>query len=118
MFIDNDSPAAFTGSDTFPDTPPVQGTTRAIATVSSVTAATDVETGDYLYYDSAIGANATVEHKGLVIGPGSHLIVYASSADMSAQVNGFVNTVSDYSIVDYVPPAGGIGGGGGGGAAP
>ena len=108
VFVDNDSPAAFTGSDTFPDTPPVQGTTRAIATVSSVTAATDVETGDYLYYDSAIGANATVEHKGLVIGPGSHLIVYASSADMSAQVNGFVNNVSDYTIVDYVPPAGGI----------
>ena len=39
---------------------------------------------------------------------------------MTAQVNGFVNTVSDYNIVDYVPPAGGIGGGapGGGGAAP
>ena len=108
VFVDHDSPAAFTGSDTFPDTPPVQGITRSIATVSSVTAATDVETGDYLYYDSAIGANATVEHKGLVIGPGSHLIVYASSADMSAQVNGFVNNVSDYTIVDYVPPAGGI----------
>ncbi len=118
VFVDNDSPAAFASSDTFPDTPPGQGPTRAVATVSSVTAATDVETGDYLYYDTAIGANATAEHKGLIIGPGSHLIVYASSADMSAQVNGFVNTVSDYSIVDYVPPAGGIGGGGGGGAAP
>ena len=70
--------------------------------------------------DAAIAANATNEHKGLVVGPGSHLIVYASSADMSFQVNGFVNTVSDFEIVDYVAPAGVTGGaeGGGGGTPP
>jgi len=121
VFVDNDSPAFFAGTDTFPDTPPTQGATRTIATVSSVTGATDLSNEDYVWYDAAIAANATNEHKGLVVGPGSHLIVYASSADMSFQVNGFVNTVSDFSIVDYVPPAAGIAGGagaGGGGGAP
>jgi hypothetical protein len=120
VFVDNDSPAFFAATDTFPDTPPTQGETRTIATVSSVTGATDLSNEDYVWYDAAIAANATNEHKGLVVGPGSHLIVYASSADMSFQVNGFVNTVSDFEIVDYVAPAGVTGGaeGGGGGTPP
>ena len=106
--------AAFAGSDTFVDTPTAQGADRTTATVSSVTAATDLLTEDYIYYDYALGANGTNEHKGVVIGPNSHLIVYAGSANLSFQVNGFENTVSDYDTVHYnqtdASAAGGQGG--------
>ena len=109
--------AAFAGTDTFVDTPREQGADRNTATVSSVTAATDLETADYIFYDYAIGANGTNEHKGVVVGPNSHLIVYASSANVSFQVNGFENTVNDYTSVHYTQAdAGGAGGGGGAGA--
>ena len=106
--------AAFAGSDTFVDTPTAQGADRTTATVSSVTGATDLLSEDYIYYDYAIGANGTNEHKGVVIGPNSHLIVYAGSANLSFQVNGFENTVSDYNVVGYnqtdASAAGGQGG--------
>ena len=106
--------AAFAGSDTFVDTPTAQGADRTTATVSSVTGATDLLTEDYIYYDYALGANGTNEHKGVVIGPNSHLIVYAGSANLSFQVNGFENTVSDYDTVHYnqtdASAAGGQGG--------
>ena len=103
--------AAFAGSDVFVDTPRGQGADRANATVSSVTAATDLETKDYIYYDVAISANSTNEHKGLVVGPNSHLIVYASSANLSFQVNGFANTVSDWEAEQYNQTTGSAGGG-------
>ena len=103
--------AAFAGSDVFVDTPRGQGADRANATVSSVTAATDLETKDYIYYDVAISANSTNEHKGLVVGPNSHLIVYASSADLSFQVNGFENNVSDWEAQQYNQTTGSAGGG-------
>ena len=52
-----------------------------------------------------------------MVGPNSHLIVYASSANVSFQVNGFENTVSDYTSLQYTQAdAGGAGGGGGAGA--
>jgi len=103
--------AAFAGSDVFVDTPRGQGVDRANATVSSVTAATDLETKDYIYYDVAISANSTNEHKGLVVGPNSHLIVYASSANLSFQVNGFENNVSDWEAQQYNQTTGTAGGG-------
>ena len=103
--------AAFAGSDVFVDTPRGQGADRANATVSSVTAATDLETKDYIYYDVAISANTTNEHTGLVVGPNSHLIVYASSANLSFQVNGFANTVSDWEAEQYNQTTGSAGGG-------
>ena len=103
--------AAFAGSDVFVDTPRGQGADRANATVSSVTAATDLETKDYIYYDVAISANSTNEHKGLVVGPNSHLIVYASSANLSFQVNGFENNVSDWEAQQYNQTTGTAGGG-------
>ena len=119
VFVDNDSPAYFAASDTFPDTPPSQGATRALATVSSVTQPTDLELEDYLVYRTLVGANGYLELKGVVLGPGSHVIVWAASSNqVSAQCYGFVNQVNDYTIVDYIPPAAGIAGGGDGGAAP
>ena len=96
----------------------MEGAARATATVNSVSAATDLETADYYGYDVAIAANAVNEHKGIVVGPNSHLIVYASSADLSFQVNGFENTVSDYVSVHYNQQSSAPAGGGGGNPSP
>ena len=108
--------AAFASSDAFVDTPLGQGGDRDTATVSSVAAATDLETKDYIFYDTALTANSTNEHKGIVVGPNSHLIVYASTGDVTFQVNGFENTVSDWEAAQYnqvsSSSAGGQGGGG------
>jgi hypothetical protein len=72
-------------------------------------------------YDYAIAANGANKHSGIVVGPNSHIVVYASSADLTFQVNGFENEVSppDYAPDQYnQAAAGGGGAGGGGGAAP
>jgi len=118
VFVDNDSPAYFAASDTFPDTPPSQGATRVVATVSSVTQPADVDNADYITYKKVVDGNDYLALKGVVLGPGSHVIVWSSANQVSAQVSGFVNQVNDYTIVDYIPPAAGIGGGGGGGGTP
>tara|TARA_B100001113_G_scaffold339640_1_gene323045 strand:+ start:2154 stop:4067 length:1914 start_codon:yes stop_codon:yes gene_type:complete len=111
--------AAFAGSDTFVDTPPEQGGERSTVTVNSVTQPSDLATEDYIYYDFAIGANGANKHSGIVVGPNSHIVVYASSADLSFQVNGFENQVNDFLPDQYnQAAAGGGGAGGGGGAAP
>ena len=113
--------AAFAASDTFVDTPPEQGADRTTATVNSVTQPADLETADYIMYDYAIAANGANKHSGIVVGPNSHIVVYASSADLTFQVNGFENEVSppDYAPDQYnQAAAGGGGAGGGGGAAP
>ena len=111
--------AAFAGSDTFVDTPPEQGGERSTVTVNSVTQPSDLSTEDYIYYDFAIGANGANKHSGIVVGPNSHIVVYASSADLSFQVNGFENQVNDFLPDQYnQAAAGGGGAGGGGGAAP
>lgn len=107
---------AFAAADEFPDSPPVAGSTRVVATVSSVTDPEDLNNDDYIYYDVALDAGATNVHSGIVVGPASHLVVYASTADVTFQVNGFENTVGDYTFVDYRPAlAAGTGVGGGGG---
>ena len=109
---------AFVATDEFPDSPPVAGTSRAVATVDSVTAPADLNNDDYIYYDVALDAGATNVHSGIVVGPASHLVVYASTADISFQVNGFENTVGDYTFVDYRPALAAAPGAGGGGGAP
>ena len=106
--------AAFAATDVFVDTPPETGAERANATVNSVTAATDLDAEDYIFYDVAIGANETNAHTGIVVGPNSHVIVYASSADLSFQVNGFENEVSDFLAVQYNQTTGTTGGAAGG----
>ena len=98
---------AWASSDTFVDTPPIQGIgSRQVATVSSVTDADALVNEDYLYYDKTCAANDTNEHKGIVIGPGSHIVVYASDTNATFQLNGFENQVGDYSQAQYQPPAG------------
>lgn len=111
--------AAFAAGDVFVDTPLEQGAERQDTTVSSVTAATDLNNEDYIFYDYALSANGANKHSGIVVGPNSHIIVYASSADLSFQLNGFENTVSDFEVVHYNQTEGTTGGAaGGGGAAP
>ena len=110
--------AAFAANDEFVDTPPEQGEDRATATVNAVTAATDLENADYIFYDTALAANTTNKHSGIVVGPNSHIIVYASSADLTFQLNGFENAASDFLPVQYNQAADTGGGGAGGGATP
>ena len=111
--------AAFANADTFVDTPPEQGADRSTVTASSVTQPADLATEDYIYYDYAIAANGANKHSGIVVGPNSHIVVYASSADLSFQVNGFENEANDFLPDQYnQAAAGGGGAGGGGGAAP
>ena len=110
--------AAFAGTDTFVDTPPETGADRTTATVSSAGAATDLLTRDYIYYDYAIAANATNKHSGIVVGPNSHIIVYASTADLTFQVNGFENAATDFLPAQYNQTTGTAGGGAGGAQQP
>lgn len=110
--------AAFAATDTFVDTPPEQGEDRATATVNTVTAATDLENADYIFYDTALAANTTNKHSGIVVGPNSHIIVYASSADLTFQLNGFENAASDFLAVQYNQAEGTGGAGAGGGQTP
>lgn len=109
--------AAFANADTFVDTPPEQGADRNTVTASSVTQPADLATEDYIYYDFALAANSTNKHSGIVVGPNSHIVVYASSADLSFQVNGFENEASDFLPDQYNQAAAGGGGAGGGGGA-
>ena len=109
--------AAFANADTFVDTPPEQGADRSTVTASSVTQPADLATEDYIYYDYALGANGTNKHSGIVVGPNSHIVVYASSADLSFQVNGFENEANDFLPDQYNQAAAGGGGAGGGGGA-
>ena len=109
--------AAFANADTFVDTPPEQGADRSTVTASSVTQPADLATEDYIYYDFALGANSTNKHSGIVVGPNSHIVVYASSADLSFQVNGFENEANDFLPDQYNQAAAGGGGAGGGGGA-
>ena len=109
--------AAFANADTFVDTPPEQGADRSTVTASSVTQPADLATEDYIYYDFALAANSTNKHSGIVVGPNSHIVVYASSADLSFQVNGFENEANDFLPDQYNQAAAGGGGAGGGGGA-
>ena len=110
--------AAFAATDTFVDTPLGTGDDRTTATVNSVTAATDLENPDYIFYDTALAANTTNKHSGIVVGPNSHIIVYASSADLTFQLNGFENAASDFLAVQYNQDTSTAGGGAGGGTPP
>lgn len=109
--------AAFANADTFVDTPPEQGADRSTVTASSVTQPADLATEDYIMYDYAIAANGANKHSGIVVGPNSHIVVYASSADLSFQVNGFENEANDFLPDQYNQAAAGGGGAGGGGGA-
>ena len=84
---------------TFLDTPLVVAGTKTTATVSSVT---DIADADYILYDKALAGNSTDKNTGIVVGPGSTIMVYSGANSISYVVNGFVDVTSDWSTVQYV----------------
>lgn len=93
--------SAFTTTKTFYDSPRENSTARSVATVSSVTAATDIDAEDYLFYGKSLAANTTDKNSSLVIGPGQSVVVYSSAADLNYSLNGFEDNTSDYQIYLY-----------------
>ena len=93
--------AAFTTSSTFYDSPRTTGSVRTLATVSAVSAVTDINAEDYLFYGKSIAANTTDKNSSVVIGPGQSLVVYSSAADLNYVLNGFEDTTSDFNINLY-----------------
>jgi hypothetical protein len=93
--------SAFTSTKTFYESPREDATARSLATVNSVTAATDIDAEDYLFYGKSLAANTTDKNSSLVIGPGQSLVVYSSAADINYSLNGFEDNTSDYQIYLY-----------------
>jgi uncharacterized Zn finger protein len=93
--------SAFTTTKTFYESPREDATVRSLATVNSVTAATDIDAEDYLFYGKSLAANTTDKNSSLVIGPGQSLVVYSSAADINYSLNGFEDNTSDYQIYLY-----------------
>lgn len=83
---------------TFVDTPLTTGGTKTTATISSVT---DIDAADYILYDKAIAGNITDKNTGIVIGPGSTIMVYSTANTLSYVVNGFEDVTSDWTTVQY-----------------
>ena len=92
---------AFTGTNTFYDSPREYSSVRAVATVSSVTTATDINVEDYLFYGKSLAGNTTDKNSSIVIGPGQSLVVYSSAADLNYSLNGFEDNTSDYELYFY-----------------
>jgi hypothetical protein len=92
---------AFTSSVTFYDSPRTTADSRSIATVSSVTTATDINAEDYLFYGKSLSANTTDKNTSIVIGPGQSLVVYSSAADLNYSLNGFEDSTNDFDIYLY-----------------
>lgn len=92
---------AFTSTKTFYDSPREPASARSVATVSSVTTATDVSLEDYLYYGKSLAANSTDKNSSIVIGPGQSIVVYSSAADLNYSLNGFEDNTNDYTVYLY-----------------
>ena len=77
---------------------------------------TDITDADYILYDKALAGNSTDKNTGIVIGPGSSIMVYSTANAISYVVNGFVDVTSDWTTVQYAYTSQTGGGPGGGGA--
>jgi len=93
--------SAFAGSDEFYDTPRTPNSDRAIATVSSVTTSTDINTEDYIDYGTSLNSTTSAQKTSIVVGPGQSIVVYASSGDFSFLLNGFEDNTSDFQVLHY-----------------
>ena len=82
----------------FQDSPTIAASTRALAKVVSNV---DVNTEDYIAYDTSLAANATNRTASTVIGPGQSVMVYSSSGTVNFAVNGFEDSTADFTPVLY-----------------
>ena len=105
--------ADLAAADTFFDVPRY-GTTRTLATVSSVTtAATVIPDADYVLYNKNITADTRLTS--LVVGPGQALIVYSTTANVVFDYSGFQDSSVDITLRSYNESAGPQAGGASGG---
>jgi hypothetical protein len=84
---------------TFYDCPRTTAALRTLATVSSYT---DINAEDYILYDKAITGNTTEKNSGIVVGPGQSLMVYSTNNTISYLLNGFEDTTTDFTVVQYI----------------
>jgi hypothetical protein len=83
---------------TFLDTPLTIAGIKTTATVSSVS---EIDVADYILYDKSISGNTTDKNTGIVVGPGSSIMVYSTANSLSYVVNGFEDVTSDWTTVQY-----------------
>lgn len=83
---------------TFLDTPLTPAAVKTRAVVSSFT---DIDDADYILYDKALSGNTTDKNTGIVVGPGSSVMVYSTLGTISYVVNGFVDVTNDWATVQY-----------------
>ena len=86
----------------------------SISTGVNTDVAAIYNTEDYVFYDKAVGANATDKNSAIIVGPGQNLTVYSSAGDLSYVVTGFESPSDDFTVVNMTKVASE----GGGGAAP
>lgn len=92
---------AFTTAATFYDSPRTTGAVRSLTVVSAVSAATDINAEDYLFYGKSVSANTTDKNSSIVIGPGQSIVVYSSAIDLNYVLNGFEDSTNDFTIKQY-----------------
>ena len=96
---------AVSGSGTFKhmfyESPRELGVVRNFATVSSLTAATDVNAEDYILFDKALSSKTTDKNTSIVVGPGQSIVVNSSVGDINYVLNGFEDTTSDFQVLNY-----------------
>lgn len=82
----------------FQDSPTIAASSRSLARVVSNT---DINTEDYIAYDTSLAANATNRTASTVIGPGQSVMVYSSSGTVNFAINGFEDSTADFTPVLY-----------------
>lgn len=97
--------AAVSGTGTFKhmfyETPRELGVVREFATVSSLTAVTNVNAEDYILFDKALSSKTTDKNTSIVIGPGQSIVVNSSVGDINYVLNGFEDTTTDFQVLHY-----------------
>mgnify|MGYP007029079462 FL=1 len=115
--------ALWVGTDTFLDAPRQTATSKAVATISSVS---NTSVADVIINADAIAQSTSEERKGIILGPGQQIRVEATNGRCNFIFDAFQDTVSELATTlyqrttDYETSAtnAGAGDGGDGGDAP
>ena len=113
--------ALWVGTDTFLDVPRQTATSKATATISSVS---NTDAADVIINADAIAQSASEERKGIIVGPGQSVKVEATNGRVNFVLDAFQDTVSELATTlyqrtsDYQTAAGDAGDAGDAGAAP
>ena len=94
--------AAFAGTETFFDSPALSTATRELATVSSVTAVTDVAAENYIIDGKTNAANVVERVTSLVIGPGQIVVVNSTTQNNAFSLVGFEDISNEVTLRNFV----------------